>query len=94
MISKSTLFLIVVATAIIIRIFLIREFEEAAFASVGILGIALTIRYAHWLAKHILPLGLMSFFAKDFKQSASSGTALAFLGWFALLAMLVLVYRQ
>ena len=93
MISKSTLVLVSVAAAIIIRVFLIREWEEAMVASAGVIGIMLMIRHAYWLSEHILPLGFMSFFAKDFKQSASSGKALEFLGWFALLTIMILVYR-
>ena len=76
------------------RAFLIREADEAMVISGVAIGIVMMIRHARWLAEYILPLGFMSYFAKDFKQSASSAKALEFLGWFALLAILVMVYRQ
>ena len=94
MISKSFLILLSLTIAIIIRAFLIREVDEAMAISAVAIGIVMMIHHARWLAEYILPLGFMSYFAKDFKQSGSSAKALEFLGWFALLAMLVLVYRE
>ena len=80
------------ATAIIIRIFLIRELEAAIVVTGGTLLLILFIRNAQWFADNILSLGFMSYFAKDFKTSSGSGPALEFLGWLAMIGMLVLVY--
>ena len=91
-ISKSGLILISMATAIIIRIFLIRELEAAIVVTGGTLLLILFIRNAQWFADNILSLGFMSYFAKDFKTSSGSGPALEFLGWLAMIGMLVLVY--
>lgn len=82
------------ATAIMIRIFLIREFEAAVVVAGVTVLLIIFIQNAQWFAENILSLGLMSYFAKDFKASASSGRALEFLGWLAMIALLVLVYMS
>lgn len=86
------IFQLLIAAAIIIRIFLIRGMEAALPASVGVICIILLIRNAQWLADNVLPLGWMSYYAKDFRQSGKSGPALEFLGWLVLLLILATVF--
>ena len=91
-ISKSGLILVSMAAAIMVRVFLIQELEAAIIVTGATILLILFIRNAQWFADNILSLGFMSYFAKDFKTSSGSGPALEFLGWLAMIAMIVLVY--
>ena len=70
------------ATAIIIRIFLIRELEAAIVVTGATVLLIFFIRNAQWFADNILSLGFMNYLAKDLRHRQVQALRLNFWdGW-------------